>query len=138
MAQMERDLPLGHPSAPDTVLGSPEHKRWLVAQEAKSNAVDFPTGHPKRFDTPGSMSTVQWQPGVDPAHPELEAFTGRTPEQVNAIAEYNRQRSAAQEPTPAHIPVDARKANKALAAKRAELGVDTLTAEETQAVLDSL
>ena len=135
MTSIERDLPLGHPSAVDTVIGSTYHKAWLNEQAAKMNARDFPPGHPKAADTPGTDKQVEWRAGVDPAHPELEEFTGRTPQAAAAAANFARHGAEVAKESPVRIPVDADRVAVALTARRAELGVDVLTEAQTQEVV---
>jgi len=90
--QTERDFPLGHPAAVDTVIGSAEHKAWLRAHEFLENKRDFPPGHPKAADTPGNQNHVPVVAGVDPLNAHLEPFTGYTPQKAAAIAEHPRAR----------------------------------------------
>jgi hypothetical protein len=138
MPQVERDFPLGHPAAVDTVIGSPEHKEWLRQHEFLENKRDFPPGHPKAADTPGNLNHVPVVAGVDPNNPHLEAFTGRTPEKAAAVRAHNAAAAAAAKESAALEPVDANVANAALAAKRKELGVDALTMEQHMEVLRGL
>jgi hypothetical protein len=136
--QVERDFPLGHPKAADTVIGSPEHLAWLREYDTSRGERDFPVDHPKAADTPGNLNHVQWEPGVDPFNPHLQAFTGRTPEKAEAVATFDKEASARAKESPALEPVDARRANAALAAKRRELGVETLTQAQMSEVLAEL
>lgn len=138
MAQVERDFPIGHPAAVDTVLGSKEHLAWIEQHKFVENARDFPPGHPKAVDTPGHLNATEWHAGVDPHNPHLEPFTGRLPEAAAAAREYARKASAGAYESPALEPVDANVANAALEARRKELKVDYLTAEQHAEVMAEL
>lgn len=76
----ERDFPLGHPKAADYVPGSPEALEWARKHIHPKGERDFPVDHPKAVDTVGNTNAVPIRPGIDPAHPELEEFTGATQE----------------------------------------------------------
>ena len=52
--QIERDFPIGHPAAVDTVIGSPEHLAWIEQHKFSENVRDFPPGHAKAVDTAGN------------------------------------------------------------------------------------
>ena len=136
--QIERDFPLGHPAAVDTVIGSPEHKAWLRAHEFLENKRDFPPGHPKAADTPGNQNHVEVKAGVDPLNAHLEPFTGYTPERARAIQEHNRRMGELAKESAALPPIDAAVANAALAKERKRLKVDALTAEQHDAVMQQL
>jgi hypothetical protein len=136
--QVERDFPVGHPAAVDTVIGSAEHKAWIRQHQFEENARDFPPGHPKAADTPGNINHIAWPAGVDPLNPHLEEHTGLTPEKAAAVREWNARQAALAQESAALPPVDANVANEALAAERKRLDVDALTAEQTQAVLARL
>ncbi len=136
--QTERDFPLGHPAAVDTVPGSPEHLAWLRLHDSSRGERDFPPGHPKAADTPGNSNHIAWAAGVDPMNAHLEPFTGRTEEQAAAAAEYARQAAADAPESIALEPIDSLAANKALAAERKRLKVDALTAEQHAKVLAEL
>jgi len=138
MPQVERDFPVGHPSAVDTVPGSADHLAWIEQHKFLENARDFPPGHPKAVDTPGNTNHIPVRAGVDPLNTHLEEFTGRNPAKAAAVAEFAAAASAHAKESPALIPVDAAVANAALAAKRAELKVDALTAEQHTEVLAGL
>ncbi len=139
MAQaVERDFPLGHPAAVDTVIGSTDHKLWVEQHKFSENARDFPPGHPKAADTPGNLNHIAWTAGVDPHNPHLEAFTGRGPAAAQAVKDHNAAMALKAKESPALVPVEAMTANAALDAKRKELGVDVLTMAQTQAVLATL
>jgi hypothetical protein len=85
----ERDFPVGHPKAADYVPASPAAKEWNRVNVHPLGERDFPVGHPKALDTPGNRNDMEWPTGVDPLHPELEAHSGRTPEQAKAVADFN-------------------------------------------------
>ena len=131
----ERDFPIGHPAAIDTVIGSPEHRAWLRAHDLSGGEPDFPLGHPGRIDTPGNLNHVEWRAGVDPLNPQMEAFSGRTPDQARAVADYNAQAARGAKETRALPPVNAEIANAALEKKRKELGVFFLSADQIREVL---
>jgi hypothetical protein len=136
--QVERDFPLGHPKAIDTVPGSPEHKAWLDEHDKSGGERDFPVGHPKSADTPGNLNHLAWAPGVDPRNPHLEPFTGYTPEKAAAIRQFNLEAAKKARESKALTPIDANVANAALEQKRKELGVDALTAAQHDEVLAAL
>lgn len=138
MAQVERDFPVGHPKAADTKIGSPEHIAWLREHEFAENKRDFPPGHPKAIDTPGNINHIEWQPGVDPYNPHVEAFTGLQPAQAEAVADWNKAEAEGAHESPALKPIDANVANAALDAERKRLGVDVLTADQHAAVMEQL
>lgn len=135
MAQIERDFPLGHPMAVDTVPGSPEHLAWLRVNDKSRGERDFPFDHPKAVDTLGNENHMPTVAGVDPHNQNLEVFTGRNAEQAAAAAEFAREASAHAKESQSLPPIDADVANAALEAKRKELGVDALTAEQHMEVL---
>lgn len=138
MVQIERDFPVGHPKAADTVIGSPEHLEWTRQHAFHENRRDFPPGHPKAIDTPGNMNSVVWEAGVDPHNPHRQAFTGLQPEQAAAVAEWNAQEAKGAHESPVPKPIDANVVLEALAAERARLGVDVLDAEQYAAVIEKL
>ena len=138
MPQVERDFPIGHPAAVDTIIGSREHKLWLEQHKWLENQRDFPPGHPKAADTPGNLNHIPVVAGVDPLNPHLEAHTGLTPEKAAAVREWNKAQAALAKESAALEPIDANVANEALAAERKRLDVDALTAEQTQEVLARL
>jgi len=138
MAQVERDFPIGHPAAADTVIGSLEHKAWLIQHQFLENKRDFPPGHPKAVDTPGNLNHLPVRAGVDPLNTHLEQFTGRTPEKAAAVADHNAAVASGALESPVLPPVDAIVANAALEAKRKELGVDALTMDQHMEVLAAL
>jgi hypothetical protein len=138
MSQVERDFPIGHPKAADTVIGSPEHINWLREHEFYENKRDFPPGHPKAVDTPGNINHIPWQAGVDPYNPHVEEFTGLQPAAAAAVARWNADEAAGAHESPVLEPIDANVANDALAAERKRLKVDVLTAEQHAAVIEKL
>ena len=62
---------------------------------------DFPVDHPKAVDTKGNTNHLPIRPGIDPLHPELEEFTGASPE----VAEARRAAYLAQLPKVAETPM---------------------------------
>jgi len=134
----ERDFPVGHPAAVDTVMGSPAHLAWERQHQFDENRRDFPPGHIKAVDTPGNTNHIQWEAGVDQLNPHHQAFTGHSPDRAAAIAEWNADQAAGAHESPVLKPVDANVANAALEAKRKELGVDALTAEQHAEVIATL
>lgn len=138
MQQIERDFPIGHPKAADTVIGSPEHIAWTQAHAFHENKRDFPPGHPKAIDTPGNQNHVVWEAGVDPHNPHRQVFTGLQPEAAEAVAEWNRQEALGAHESPVVKPVDANVINAALAQERDTLGVEVLDSEQYNAVMERL
>jgi|SRR5215472_14171545 len=103
-APQEPDFPPGHPARSDYDPASPEAQAWARKYISLKGERDFAVDHPKALDTPGNQNHVPVLPGIDPAHPELEPFTGHTPEQAAALrALYQVQAESAQE-TPAPVP----------------------------------
>lgn len=96
----EPDFPPGHPKRFDYNPKSPEAREWARKNIHPAGERDFPVGHPKAVDTKGNQNAVSVLPGVDPAHPELEPFTGRTPEQVAADRDLWEERKALAQPSP--------------------------------------
>lgn len=76
----ERDFPVGHPKAFDYNPKSPEAIEWARKNIHPKGERAFPVDHVKAPDTPGNDCSMEWRIGVDPLHPELEEFTGATPE----------------------------------------------------------
>jgi len=95
----EPDFPPGHPKRFDYNPRSPEAREWARRNIHPAGERDFPVGHPKAMDTKGNRNAVPMLPGEDPAHPELAAFTGRTPEQVEGERALWEERKAASVPT---------------------------------------
>jgi hypothetical protein len=80
----ERDFPKGHPKAFDYVPGSPEAVEWARKNIHPLGERDFPVDHPKAVDTKGNTNHLPIRVGVDPLHPDLEEFTGASPEVAKA------------------------------------------------------
>jgi hypothetical protein len=78
----EPDFPPGHPGRFDYDPTSAEAIAWARKHMNPLGERDFPLGHPGAVDTPGNKNSIVHEAGVDPAHPELEPFTGRTPAQA--------------------------------------------------------
>ncbi len=133
-----RDFPLGHPKACDYVAGSAEAIEWARQNIHPLGERDWPVGHPKAVDTPGNTNHIPWVAGVDPYNPHLEPHTGRQPEQAKAAAEAALAAGQGAFESPIVEPISADVANAALAAKRKELGVDFLNADQHAAVLAEL
>lgn len=98
---LERDFPVGHPKAADYVPGSVEAVEWAHKNIQPLGQRDFPVDHIKAVDTDGNTNHFEWRLGVDPAHPELESFTGAPAE----VAEARRAAYAAQLPQLKETPV---------------------------------
>jgi hypothetical protein len=96
----EQDFPPGHPARCDYDPKSPEAKEWARKHVWTAGERDFPVDHPAAMDTPGNKNRVTWRPGVDPEHPELEPFSGRTPEQVEAVRELWLEQGKRAKPSP--------------------------------------
>ena len=96
----ERDFPKGHPKAADYVPGSPEAVEWARKNIHPKGERDFPVDHPKAVDTSGNTNHVPIRIGVDPLHPELEEFTGASPEVAKARREAYLARLPKVEETP--------------------------------------
>lgn len=95
----ERDFPKGHPKAFDYDPDSPEAIEWARKNIHPAGERDWPVDHPAAIDTEGNKNKVSVLAGVDPAHPELEPFTGRTPAQVAAERAVWADRTAKALPT---------------------------------------
>jgi hypothetical protein len=87
----EDDFPKGHPKRVDYDPRSPEAAQWARENAFPFGERDFPRGHVKAVDTDGNQNHVQHIAGIDPLHPELEQFTGRTPEQAEAVRQFNEE-----------------------------------------------
>jgi hypothetical protein len=96
----EPDFPLGHPKRFDYNPKSPEARRWADRNIHPAGERDFPVGHPKALDTKGNTNSTPVRAGIDPQHPELEPFSGRTPEQVAADEELWNERKRLAQPSP--------------------------------------
>jgi hypothetical protein len=97
----ERDFPKGHPKAADYVPGSPDALEWARKNIHPLGERDFPVDHPKAVDTKGNTNHLPIRPGIDPLHPELEEFTGASPE----VAKARRDAYLAQLPKVAETPM---------------------------------
>jgi len=75
--KVEDAFPPGHPARHDYKPDSPEALEWRRKNVHPLGERDFPVDHPKACDSAGSTNHLEWLPGVDPLHPELEAHTGR-------------------------------------------------------------
>jgi len=100
----EPDFPPGHPARFDYDPRSPEAKQWAKKNIHPLGERDFPVGHPKAVDTPGSTNHIAVLPGVDPHHPALEAFTGRTPAQAAAYRTMLVELAAHAQESPVAVP----------------------------------
>ena len=107
MTPQEPDFEPGHPGRYDYDPASPEAKEWARKHYAPRGERDFPVGHPKAVDTSGNTNAVQILPGIDPAHSERQAFSGRTPEQVAALDRLNAELAAAAKESPVLEPTEA-------------------------------
>lgn len=101
----EPDFPPGHPARFDYNPASPEAKEWARIHVHPKGERDWPVDHPKAVDTQGNKNAQVIEPGVDPDHPELEAFTGRTPEQAAAVKAFNAELAKVAKESPALEPV---------------------------------
>lgn len=95
----EPDFPPGHPKRFDYNARSAEAREWARLNIHPAGERDFPVGHPKALDTKDQSARMTFEAGINPAHPELEPFSGRTPEQVAAYAELWEERKALSMPT---------------------------------------
>lgn len=107
MTPNERDFPPGHPASSDYDPESPEAIEWARINVHPKGQRDWPVDHPAAVDTAGSKNTVVILPGVDPAHPELEPFTGRTPAQAEAARKAYLARLPQAKETPPREPIEA-------------------------------
>jgi|SRR5208337_5690646 len=105
MTREEEDFEPGHPARCDYNPASPEAIEWARKHYAPKGERDFPVGHPRAVDTPGNLNQMVTLPGIDPLHPELEPFSGRTPAQVEALAKLNATLAQQAKETPALKPV---------------------------------
>lgn len=97
----ERDFPKGHPKAYDYVPGSPEAIEWARKNIHPKGERAFPVDHVKASDSEVNDCSIEWRAGVDPANPELEEFTGATPD----VAKARRAAYLAQLPHVAETPM---------------------------------
>ena len=103
----EPDFPPGHPKRFDYNPKSAEAREWARRNVHPAGERDFPVGHIKASDTKGNTNRVAVRAGEDPAHPEREPFTGRTPDQVAADRELWDERKAQAMPSPQLKPTEA-------------------------------
>jgi hypothetical protein len=103
----ERDFPPGHPSASDYDPESPEAIEWARKNIHPKGERDFPVDHPKALDTPGNTNAVPIVAGVDPARPQHEAFTGRSPQQAEAVRKVVAELAARAMESPVPEPIEA-------------------------------
>lgn len=96
----EEDFPKGHPARFDYDPASPEAKEWARKNIHLKGERDFPVDHPKAVDTKGNTNHIPVRIGVDPLHPEREAFTGASPEQAAARKKMQAELAARQAETP--------------------------------------
>jgi len=123
----EPDFPPGHPARFDYDPASPEAQEWARLHIFPKGERDFPPDHPKAVDSEGSTNHVPILPGIDPQHPELEAFTGRTPEQAKAVRDVYRRMSEQAQESPVLMPVMAHDAPQERSVQRIRLGAGGLT-----------
>jgi hypothetical protein len=133
--QPEQDFPPGHPGRADYDPRSPEAQEWARTHIHPLGERDFPMDHPAAADTPGNLTKLVYEAGVDPKNPHREPFTGRSPEQVAGIRALSEAATKAAAESPALAPLDAMAVNEALNQRRAELGRDVLTDEEYREVI---
>lgn len=103
--RMEQDYPPGHPARFDYNPDTPEAREWRRLHVHPKGARDWPVDHPAAVDTPGNKNHLEVRAGVDPHHPELQAFTGRTPEQAERVRKLDAELAASAIDTPAAEPV---------------------------------
>lgn len=120
----EPDFPPGHPARCDYDPSSPEAKEWARLNIHPKGERDFPVGHPKALDTPGNTNALVLRPGVDPARPDFEPFSGRSPEQAKAFRDMLDVLAANAKESPALQPTIALNPPKALGVARAEVAPD--------------
>lgn len=135
---VEDDFPKGHPKRSDYDPASPAAREWARINMHPRGERDFPVGHPKAIDTPGNENHIAWEPGVDPHRPELEPFTGRTPEQVEGARALYAEMAALSVPTPPRKPIDAAAFTTHYVAECERLGVNALSDEQYDQLLISL
>jgi hypothetical protein len=103
----EFDFPAGHPARFDYDPASPDAIEWARVNVHPRGERDFPVDHPKAVDTPGNTNARQIFSGVDPEHPDREAFTGRSPAQARAVAAFNAELARKAVETQQPDPIDA-------------------------------
>ena len=107
MTPQEPDFEPGHPGRCDYNPDSPEAKEWARKHYSPLGERDFPVDHPKALDTPGNTNAIPVRAGIDPAHPELQEFTGRTPKQVEGLRLLEQFRAPLAGPSPVLEPTEA-------------------------------
>ena len=136
MAKMaEDDFEAGHPARCDYDPESPAAKEWARRHVSLKGERDFAVDHPAALDTPGNLNHIEWSAGVDPFHPEREAFTGRNPAQAAAARQAAQAAAVAAKPTPARKPLDAHQVLEAYHKRLMELGIDDPTEEQYEKIL---
>ena len=131
----EPDFPPGHPKRFDYDARSLQAREWARLHIHPAGERDFPVGHPKALDTKGNRNSVPVVAGVDPEHPELEAFTGRTADQVDAERELWEERKHLAKPSPELEPIEAPPPPKKYGDTRPPSGQPGLT-ETLQSYID--
>jgi len=126
----EDDFPPGHPKRFDYDPSTLDAKEWARKHIHPRGERDFPVDSLKAVDTPGNLNSLEWRAGVDPTHPDLEPFTGRTADQARAVLEFNAAIIAAAKPTPSREPIDAEGFLRALHAECVRLNIQELSAEQ--------
>jgi hypothetical protein len=99
-ANHEDDFPKGHPARFDYDPASPEAKEWARRNISPKGERAFPVDHVKAPDSKVNDCATVWRPGVDPAHPEKEEFTGASPEVAAARRAFHTQLAKAAQETP--------------------------------------
>ena len=100
----EPDFPPGHPARWDYNPNSAEAQEWARLHIFPKGERDFPPGHPKAVDTEGNTNHVEIVAGIDPARPDYEQFTGRSPEQAAAARAVYEMLSADAKESPVLTP----------------------------------
>lgn len=101
----EPDFPPGHPARGDYDPNSPVAKEWMRVHSSPLGERDFPVDSPFAVDTKGNLNREVVVNGINPAQPQLEQFTGRTPAVAAAVKAQQAALSAAAKPTPVRPPV---------------------------------
>lgn len=133
MYRPEDDFPVGHPKRHDYDPASPEAKEWARRNVSPKGERDWPVDHPAALDTMGNTNSRVWRAGIDPLHPELEEFSGRTPEQARAVKALNAEQARQAKESPIVQPItapDPREVTRAVELLISE-GLDRDTAEKT-------
>src|ERR1700732_2263048 len=134
----EPDFPPGHPKRFDYNPKSAEAREGARRNVHPAGERDFPVGHIKAVDTKGNTNKVAVVAGVDPAHPELEPFTGRTPEQVAADRDLWEKRKAQAMPSQELDPTEAPPPPKQPGDTRPPTGQPGEITPEERTVLDRI